>query len=220
MFFKPQHNTIFPHPLLADEEGVLAFSESITIEDIKTAYAFGLFPWYNDYPIFWWNTDPRCVLFPDQLKISKSMRPYFNQNKFQVTYNQAFNEVITACREIERPGQAGSWLNDDLISIFTTLHDKGIVISVEVWQDEELVGGLYGLKLGKIFFGESMFARKPNASKFGFISLVQKLTKEGFVLIDCQQETDHLKSMGATTISKLEFWGHIRKNLFEILKED
>ena len=220
MFYKPQHNTIFPHPLLSDEEGIVAFSESISLEDVKTAYAFGLFPWYNDYPIFWWNTDPRCVLFPDQLKISKSMRPYFNQGKFSVTYNTAFEEVIHECKNIKRPGQTGSWLNKDLIAIFKELHKKGIVLSVEVWEDKQLVGGLYGLKLGKIFFGESMFSKKSNASKFGFISMVKKLQDEGFILIDCQQETKHLKSMGATTIGKVEFWAHIKKNLFEILKED
>lgn len=220
MFFKPQNNAIFPHPLLADEEGIIAFSEDLTLDDIKTAYAFGMFPWYNDYPIFWWNTDPRCVLFPDQLKVSKSMRPYFNQNKYRVTYNSAFDQVINECKDIPRPGQAGSWLNDDLIEIFQELHENGIVQSVEVWDDQELVGGLYGLKLGKIFFGESMFSKKPNASKFGFISIVKKLADEGVVLIDCQQETDHLKSMGATTIGKVEFWSYIKKNLFEILKEE
>lgn len=220
MFYKLQNNHIFPHPLLGDEEGIVAFSESLSLEDIKTAYSFGLFPWYNDYPVFWWNTNPRCVLFPDQLKVHKSMRPYFNQNKYQVSYNTAFEEVIRECKNIRRPGQAGSWLNDHLIKIFTELNKTGIAQSVEVWEGDELVGGLYGLILGKIFFGESMFAKKPNASKFGFISLVRKLEKQGIIMIDCQQETDHLKSMGATTINKLEFWKYIKKNLFEILKEE
>jgi len=217
MFYKTQNHPIFPHPLLVDEEGVLALSENITKDDIKTAYSFGLFPWYSEFPIFWWNTHPRCVLYPEDLKVQKSMRPYFNQNKYQVSFNQNFEEVIRNCREIEREGQEGSWLNDDLIKIFSSLHEDGIVQSTEVWEDGELVGGLYGLLLGKIFFGESMFAKKPNASKFGFISTVRKLQSEGIVLIDCQQETDHLKSMGATTISKISFWSAIKKNLMEIL---
>ncbi len=220
MYFKTHDKAIFPHPLFSDEEGAVAFAESINKEDVLTGYAFGLFPWYNNYPIFWWNTNPRCVLFPDQLKISKSMRPYFNQNKFSVSYNTAFLKVINACKNIKRPGQAGSWLNEDLIQIFTKLHKQNIVQSVEVWQDEKLVGGLYGIKLGKIFFGESMFSLKPNASKFGFISLVKKLQKEGIVLIDCQQETEHLKSLGARTIDKVTFWGYIKRNLLEILKEE
>ena len=218
MYYKPQHNPIFPHPLLVDDEGIIALSENITKQDITTAYSFGLFPWYSEFPIFWWNTNPRCVLYPSDLKIQKSMRPYFNQQKFRVSFNKNFENVIQLCKEIKREGQEGSWLNEDLIRIFSSLHEDGIVQSVEVWEGEELVGGLYGLLLGKIFFGESMFSKKPNASKFGFISLVQKLHKEGVVLIDCQQETEHLKSMGATTISKIAFWNEIKKNLFEILK--
>lgn len=220
MFYKPKNNPIFPHPLLVDEEGIIALSESITKEDIKTAYSFGLFPWYSDYPIFWWNTNPRCVLFPDQLKVHKSMRPYFNQNKFRVSFNHDFEAVIHNCKDILREGQEGTWLNQDLIKIFSALHQDGIAQSVEVWEGDQLVGGLYGLLLGKIFFGESMFSKKPNASKFGFISMVRKLRDEGIVLIDCQQETQHLKSMGATTISKIAFWTEIKKNLFEILKSD
>ena len=218
MFYKPQNNPIFPHPLLVDDEGIIALSENITKADIKTAYSFGLFPWYSEFPVFWWNTHPRCVLFPDDLKVHKSMRPYFNQNKFRVTFNRDFVSVIQNCKEIKRAGQEGSWLNKDLIDIFTSLHQDGIVHSVEVWEDGELVGGLYGLLLGKIFFGESMFSKRPNASKFGFISMVRKLKEEGVVLIDCQQETSHLKSMGATTISKMAFWNEIKKNLLEILR--
>jgi len=218
MFYKSQDHPIFPHPLLADDDGVIALSENITKEDIKTAYAFGLFPWYSEFPIFWWNTHPRCVLYPEDLKVHKSMRPYFNQKKYQVTFNQDFEAVIHNCKEIKREGQEGSWLNDDLIRIFGALHKDGVVQSTEVWEDGELVGGLYGLLLGKIFFGESMFTKRPNASKFGFISMVRKMQSEGVVLIDCQQETDHLKSMGATTISKIAFWNSIKKNLIEILK--
>jgi len=218
MFYKSQNHPIFPHPLLADDDGVIALSENINKEDIKTAYAFGLFPWYSEFPIFWWNTHPRCVLYPEDLKVHKSMRPYFNQKKYQVTFNQNFDAVIRNCKEIKREGQEGSWLNDDLIKIFTELHMDGVVQSTEVWEEDQLVGGLYGLRLGNIFFGESMFAKRPNASKFGFISMVRKMQSEGVILIDCQQETDHLKSMGATTISKIAFWNSIKKNLFEILK--
>ncbi len=218
MYYKSQEHPIFPHPLQADEEGIIALSENITKEDIKTAYSFGLFPWYSEFPVFWWNTNPRCVLYPKDLKVSKSMRPYFNQNKYRVTFNHDFHSVIHQCKNINRAGQEGSWLNEDLIRIFGSLHEDGIVQSVEVWEEGLLVGGLYGLLLGKIFFGESMFASRPNASKFGFISLVKKLEAEGIVLIDCQQETSHLKSLGATTINKFVFWNAIKKNLFEILK--
>ncbi len=217
MYFLPEDNLFFPHPLLVDEEGVLAFGSQINAANIITAYAHGLFPWYSGHPIFWWNPNPRCVLFPKELKIHKSMRPYFNQEKFTVSYNQCFSKVIELCRDTKRKDQNGSWLNDELIEVFTHLHHKGICQSVEVWEDDELVGGLYGLLLGKIFFGESMFAKKPNASKFGFIKLVQKLEKEEILLIDCQQETGHLKSLGAKTISKHEFWKYIKENLKEVL---
>jgi len=208
---------LFPDPKLASSAGLLAIGGDLTPERLITAYSLSFFPWYNPgEEILWWTPDPRLVLFPKDLKVSKSMRPYFNQNKFQITFNQNFEEVIRNCQSNDRKGQtAGSWITNDITAAYTRLHDLGYVHSVEVWQDEELVGGLYGIALGKVFFGESMFAKVSNASKFGFISLVQKLQTMNFTLIDCQQETNHLKSMGAAPISRDKFMTILEKNSFD-----
>lgn len=219
MYIIPDEIKFFPHPLLVDAQEVLAVGGSITAENLRIAYTFGIFPWYNEYPIYWWNTHPRCVLFPENLKISKSMRPYFNQNKFQTIYNHNFEEIIQRCGEVKRKDQEGTWLNKDLIRVFCELHTAGYAKCVGVYDQDRLVGGLYGLHIGKIFFGESMFSLVPNASKFGFISLVKQLKEQGIMLIDCQQETNHLMSLGASTISKIEFWSYIRKNLMFSLME-
>jgi len=221
MYIIPDDNKFFPHPLLVDDLEVLAVGGSLTPENLLTAYTFGIFPWYNDFPIYWWNTHPRCVLFPEKLKVSKSMRPYFNQNKFQVTFDQGFEEIIRHCGQVKRRNQEGTWLNEDLIQVFCHLHSEGYAKCVGVYDQERLVGGLYGLHIGKIFFGESMFSLIPNASKFGFISMVKKLKAEGIMLIDCQQETKHLMSLGASTLTKFEFWSYIRKNLrFSLQKSE
>lgn len=140
------------------------------------------------------------------------MRSYFNKKKYAVTYNTAFNAVIKNCKNQDRPGQIGTWINQEIIDSYTELHELGYAHSVEVWQDDILVGGLYGIAIGKIFYGESMFAKASNASKFGFISLAKKLEEQDFELIDCQQETAHLVSMGAICIEKAAFWNHIKKN--------
>ncbi len=221
MYIIPDEIRYFPHPLLVDEQEVLAVGGTITAENLLTAYTFGIFPWYNDFPIYWWNTHPRCVLFPENLKISKSMRPYFNQNKFTTLYNQNFEEIIRQCGQVKRKDQEGTWLNENLISAFCELHEAGYAKCMGVYDQGKLVGGLYGLHIGKIFFGESMFSLAPNASKFGFISLVKQLEEQGIMLIDCQQETNHLLSLGASTIGKIEFWSYIRKNLmFSLLKSE
>ena len=208
---------LFPDPKLASAAGLLAIGGDLTPERLITAYSLSFFPWYNPgEEILWWTPDPRLVLFPKDLKISKSMRPYFNQNKFRVTFNNNFEEVIKNCQINKRKGQSeGSWITNDITSAYTRLHDLGYVHSVEVWQGDELVGGLYGIALGKVFFGESMFAKASNASKFGFISLVQKLKELDFTLIDCQQETNHLKSLGAAPISREKFMSILEKNSFD-----
>ena len=208
---------LFPDPKLASAAGLLAIGGDLTPERLITAYSLSFFPWYNPgEEILWWTPDPRLVLFPKDLKVSKSMRPYFNQNKFRVTFNQNFEDVIRNCKSNDRKGQtSGSWITNDITAAYSRLHDLGYVHSVEVWQDEELVGGLYGIALGKVFFGESMFAKVSNASKFGFISLVQKLQAMNFTLIDCQQETNHLKSMGAAPISREKFMTILEKNSFD-----
>jgi leucyl/phenylalanyl-tRNA--protein transferase len=208
----PEH-IIFPDPVYANPDGLLAAGGDLSEERLILAYRNGIFPWYAPGdPILWWCPDPRCVLFPEDLKVSKSMRPYFNQRKFEVTYDRCFSEVMQACAKQPRNGQAGTWITREMVEGYTRLHEAGYAHSVEVWKEKELVGGLYGIAIGKVFFGESMFARASNASKFGFISLVRQLEAQGFTLIDCQQETGHLLSLGATTISRPEFLHILRAN--------
>lgn len=197
----------FPDPRNADSEGIVAVGGDLSVSTLLTAYHQGIFPWYNEnQPILWWCPDPRFVLFPDELKVSKSMRPYFNQQKYQITYDTAFSQVMEACGTLPRRGQQyGSWITEDMLSGYSALHDAGYAHSVEVWDQGDLVGGLYGVSIGQIFFGESMFSIRPNASKMGFIHLVRTLKKRGFQLIDCQQETGHLASLGARSISRALF---------------
>jgi leucyl/phenylalanyl-tRNA---protein transferase len=213
MYWLPDDKILFPHPSLAEEDGLLAAGGDLSPSRVLFAYQKGIFPWYNEgEPILWWSPDPRMVLFPKALKISKSMRPYFNQSKFSVTYNQCFEQVIRTCSQQLRNGQSGTWIIEDMINAYCQLHELGFAQSVEVWQADRLVGGLYGIALGKCFFGESMFTNVPNASKFGFISFVQKLEQADFQLIDCQQETKHLASMGAAPISRTLFLAYLSKN--------
>lgn len=204
----------FPDPRLTSEEEILAVGGDLSPERLILAYKIGLFPWFNpEDPILWWCPDPRFILYPDELKVSKSMRPYFNQKKYRVTLDTAFSDVIAACQQIPRRGQIGdTWLTEEMKRAYEELHDLGICHSVEVWDGEELVGGLYGISLGKCFFGESMFAFKKNASKMGFITLVRELEKRGFWLVDCQQGTNHLISMGARGIDRDEFLDIMLKN--------
>lgn len=202
----PQFPELFPDPLQTNGQNPACFGGDLSPERLFNAYRLGYFPWFTDgEPILWWHPDPRFVLFPENLKVSKSMRPYFNQEKYTLRYDTRFRDVMNECRETYRPGQWGSWITDDLTEGYVGLHEMGIAHSVEVYENDELVGGLYGLALGKVFFGESMFHLRPNASKFAFISLVRKLQAEGFRLIDCQQETAHLKSLGGETISRETF---------------
>lgn len=209
-----KNEIVFPDPTLA-EDGLLAIGGDLSPERILQAYRVGIFPWYNDgEPILWWCPDPRFVLYPNELKVAKSMRPYFNQNKFQVTFDKQFRSVINACKVSKRGGQQiGSWITNEMLEAYCHLHQLGYAHSVEVIsEDGELVGGLYGISLGKLFFGESMFTKVDNASKFGFITLVQKLTERGFWLVDCQQETKHLSSLGAKLISRSLFLEILKKN--------
>lgn len=203
----------FPHPLLADDDGFLCVGGDLHPSRLLTAYQYGIFPWYSeDQPILWWFTSPRMVLYPSELKVSKSMRNVLNRDLFRVTYDTAFPDVIAQCKRIYRPGQGGTWISDEMMDAYIELHDMGHAHSVEVWDGELLVGGLYGIILGKIFYGESMFAHTSNASKVGFIHLVRKLESLGFELIDCQQETPHLTSLGARLIDGTTFLDHLRQN--------
>ncbi len=202
---------------MADHNGILAVGGDLSPERLLTAYTWGIFPWFNEgEPIIWWSPDPRFVLFPDELKVSKSMRPYFNQKKFTVTLDTQFEAVMRGCQTTPRQWQyGGTWITEDMVAAYVRLHELGYAHSVEVWKAEELVGGLYGVALGKVFFGESMFARETNASKFGFITIVKKLQEKGFQLIDCQQETNHLRSLGARAIDRKEFLAILQKNQAE-----
>ena len=207
----------FPDVEESTEEGIVAVGGDLSVERLILAYSRGIFPWYSSdrSPILWWSPDPRFVLFPENLIVSKSMRPYFNQNKFQVTWDQNFEDVIKNCQKIDREDQPGTWITSKMLAAYIQLHKKGYAHSVEVWLENELVGGLYGISLGKVFFGESMFAKVSNASKFGFISLVNQLKKKGFLLIDCQQETKHLESLGANAIKRKDFIDILNDNNIE-----
>ena len=206
----PRFPELFPDPLRTNGEGPACFGGDLSPERLFNAYRLGFFPWFAEgEPILWWHPDPRCVLYPENLRISKSMRPYFNQEKYYVSYDRQFRRVMEECRALYRPGQWGSWITDELIEGYVGLHKLGIAHSVEVYEADQLVGGLYGISLGRVFFGESMFFKRPNASKFGFISLVRRLADRGYHLIDCQQETAHLLSLGARSIPRTQFLSHL-----------
>lgn len=197
---------IFPNPEEASPEGIVAVGGDLSVERLLLAYANGIFPWFDDdQPILWWSPDPRMVLFPEKLKISKSMRKILRDEVFTVTFNTSFDAVIRECSSINRKDQDGTWITDQMIQAYNELHTIGRAISVEVWQNSELVGGLYGIDLGNVFCGESMFAKVSNASKAGFIALVQHLQQKKYRLIDCQVYTDHLASLGAEEIDRSTF---------------
>lgn len=214
VFWLDDESLDFPAPELATPEGIIAVGGDLSAERLLTAYSEGIFPWFNEGdPILWWSPDPRFVLFPSELVVSRSMRPYFNQKKFQVSFDRDFEGVMRNCQQSNRNGQSGdTWITEDMIQAYVQVHRLGYAHSVEVWQEDELVGGLYGISLGKIFFGESMFAKVSNASKYGFITLVQNLREKGFVLIDCQQQTQHLGSLGARPISRKSFLQYLEEN--------
>ncbi|MBP6287871.1 MAG: leucyl/phenylalanyl-tRNA--protein transferase [Ferruginibacter sp.] len=204
---------VFPPVEMADEDGLLAIGGDLGTERLLLAYSKGIFPWYNEKePICWWSPDPRFVLFPTELKVSKSMRAILGNGKFRFTINKAFDRVIQNCKTITRKGQAGTWITPAVQKAFTLLHEKGYAHSAETWLDGKLVGGLYGIRLGNIFFGESMFSMEKNASKFAFLNYVQHLQKEGVQLIDCQVYTEHLESLGARMISRESFTRIIAEN--------
>jgi leucyl/phenylalanyl-tRNA--protein transferase len=196
----------FPSAEDASSQGIVAVGGDLSSDRLLLAYKSGIFPWYNEHdPIIWWSLDPRMVLYPRDLKVSKSMRPYFNQQKYRVTFNQAFGIVIRNCKASQRGGQEGTWITGDIVEAYEKLHELGYAKSVEVWEGHDLVGGLYGVDLGRVFCGESMFSYKSNASKFGFISLVKKLEELDYRFIDCQQDTQHLRSLGASPIPRKRF---------------
>lgn len=198
----------FPPVEMATEDGLLAYGGDLSANRLLNAYKHGIFPWYEEgQPILWWSPDPRMVLFPEKLKVSKSMKQVLRNNTFQLTFNKDFKAVIKNCATIKRDGQAGTWITQDMQDAYFKLHELGIAQSVEVWQEHELIGGLYGIYLQdkNVFCGESMFAKVSNASKFAFIKMVEKFRAEGVKLIDCQIYTPHLESLGAEEISRDSF---------------
>lgn len=201
---------IFPSALTANSDGVVAIGGDLDPKRILKAYKQGIFPWFeNDDYLVWWSPDPRMVLFPKKLKISKSTKKILKDDYFKVTFNQSFDEVVDCCAKVKRFGQNGTWITEGLKKAYNLLHKEGHAFSVEVWKDFELVGGLYGIDLGDIFCGESMFGKENNASKIGFIHLIKELSKNGYKLIDCQVPSAHLKSLGAEEISREQFLNYL-----------
>lgn len=202
---------IFPNPTEAEEEGILAIGGDLSCNRLILAYQNGIFPWYNEgEEILWWSPDPRFVLFPEELKVSKSLRQQIKKGTFSITYNKAFSEVIAHCKKVSRQGQDGTWITEEMEKAYNELHRIGYAISAEAWVGDRLVGGLYGVCTGSVFTGESMFALESNASKVAFVSLVMNLQEMGFTLIDCQNESAHLGSFGARMITREAFLNILR----------
>jgi leucyl/phenylalanyl-tRNA---protein transferase len=191
---------------LTEPNGLIAIGGDLSFNRLLSAYQQGIFPWFSDgEPIMWWSPNPRMVLFPNELKISNSLKKTLKNCPFEIRFNTAFRQVITACSNTARKGQPGTWITEDIIDAYCTLHDAGYAISAECWLDNTLVGGCYGVKIGNMFYGESMFHHATDASKVAFVSLVKKLKDEGVGLIDCQMKTSHLASFGAREISRNDF---------------
>lgn len=209
LYWLPRGDDEAPFPpvelALRDPDGLLAFGGTLSVQRLLRAYRSGIFPWYSQgQPIMWWSPDPRTVLFPEALKVSRSLHKTLKKKQYTVTLDTAFAEVMNACAEPREAG-AGTWITDAMKAAYYDLHEQGHAHSVEAWQDGELVGGLYGVAIGSVFFGESMFTRRTDASKIAFVQLVSQLKRWGFALIDCQVYSGHLASLGAVEISRPEF---------------
>ena len=196
---------LFPPPALAEEDGLLAVGGDLAPERLLRAYRQGIFPWYSSKePILWWSPDPRCVLFPSELRVSRSMKQLLKKNFFEISFDRTFRTVVEACGE-PRPGVPGTWITAEMIEAYCRLHDMGYAHSVEAWTTDGLAGGLYGVSLGGCFFGESMFTKVSNASKTALVVLVTALERRGFSLVDCQIHTPHMERLGAKMIPRKDF---------------
>ena len=205
----------FPPAEEASFDGILAIGGDLSPERLILAYKSGIFPWFDDNePILWWSPPRRMVVFPKVYRTSKSIRNIINRNIFKVTFNTCFKEVIKNCQQIKRQGQYGTWLTDDMVDAYLKLHEMGLAKSIEVWQDDELVGGLYGVDLGKVFCGESMFSKVSNASKIGFVWLINHLKENNYLLLDCQVHNDHLEKLGAFEIERDVFLKILKAQCF------
>ncbi|TND08495.1 MAG: leucyl/phenylalanyl-tRNA--protein transferase [Bacteroidetes bacterium] len=214
MFWLDEELIFFPPQGLADKDGFLAVGGDLSVRRLLLAYRSGIFPWYDEPdPIMWFCPSPRFVLFPGRLKISSSMKKVIRSGVFEITFSEAFGEVMEACGRIPRPGQTGTWIGPEMLAAYKEMHRLGFAWSAEAWRDGKLAGGVYGVKLGNCFFGESMFSRESNASKTAFIFLVEKLKAEGCVVIDCQVQTKHLQSLGGEFIPLPDFLALLDKNI-------
>jgi leucyl/phenylalanyl-tRNA---protein transferase len=196
----------FPPVEEASNDGILAIGGDLSTERLLLAYKSGIFPWFEDGdPIVWWSPPLRMVVFPEDFKVSKSIRNIINRGLFTITFNTSFREVISNCQQIKRDHQYGTWITDEMLEAYCKLHEIGVAKSIEVWRNEELVGGLYGIDMGHVFCGESMFSKVSNASKIAFVSLIKYLKEQNYKLLDCQVYNEHLDSLGAVEIPRSDF---------------
>lgn len=210
--FMLSQDLFFPEPELASSDGLLALGGDLKSDRLLQAYEMGIFPWFSPgEPIMWWSPDPRCVLFPQDLKVSKSMRNVINRNMYTISFDKAFNEVVEGCAS-PREKEEGTWIGHDMKVAYSNLHQLGMAHSVEVWDGDELVGGLYGVSIGGVFYGESMFSRKSNASKLALIKLLRHPSLK-FNMVDCQMYNKHLASLGAVEISRSDFLSKLSEGL-------
>lgn len=194
----------FPHPSLAEEDGLLAVDGDLSPERLILAYRNGIFPWFSeDEPILWWSPNPRFILYPKDIKVSHSMKKLLKKNTYKISFDTCFRDVISNCSNLRK--ESGTWITNDMIEAYCKLHELGYAHSVEAWYEGKLVGGLYGISIGKCFFGESMFSTMSNASKAAFITLCKKLEEKDYIMVDCQVYTEHLESLGAVNISREKF---------------
>lgn len=206
---------VFPNPELSEEDGLLAVGGDLSMERLLLAYSNGIFPWYNPgEEILWWCPKPRFILIPEEIKISKSMRKIIKKNKFKVTFNNDFESVISNCKGIREESHEGTWITDEMKEAYINLHNHGYALSVETYENDELVGGLYGVIIGKCYFGESMFSKVSNASKIALITLAERLKELNFEFIDCQVYTEHLESMGAKMVPWKQFKNLLHKGIY------
>lgn len=209
--FRIPRRLAFPNPEHAESSGLLGVGGDLSANRVLLAYRMGIFPWFSqDQPILWWSPDPRAVLFTEEFRVQRSLRKVVRKKRYTITLDTAFAQVIDACGSVPRPQQDGTWITDEMKATYTELHERGFAHSAEAWLDGELVGGVYGIAIGKLFCGESMFARKPDASKVAFVHLVRQLQRWEFPMIDCQMQTDHLERFGSRLIFRHHFLEGVR----------
>ena len=214
MIFRLDHRLIFPPPQLAEDSGVLAVGGDLSEERLILAYSSGIFPWpHEGLPLLWHSPDPRTVLVPSEIHVGRSLEKSIRRGTYEVRLDTAFRQVMRGCSQKERPNQDGTWITDEMIEGYVALHRRGLAHSIEAWRGDELVGGLYGVSLGGAFFGESMFAEAPDASKVAFATLVRQLDRWGFDFVDCQVHTEHLERFGAVDWSRTRFLAALKKAL-------